>query len=180
MTALPPRPEVEQSQPRSTATTMRNHTPKPLYRKVNTTAHRVRHNHGGEYRDQATRGGDLEALPLHESMQGSQRRGLDYTPLFKFLLSKAGQPWASVLAEASRRIDRPDPIYWLVRSAPEASANYVRVGESSYYSALHVDDHGILRISDPSLGPSSLAPGCRCCTHTFNGIPFTQVLKPAD
>ncbi|MBT2300346.1 hypothetical protein J7E70_07700 [Variovorax paradoxus] len=46
--------------------------------------------------------------------------------------------------------------------------------ESSYYSGMHVDAEGLLQIVDPSMSPSSLVPQCKCCTHTFNGIPFTR------
>jgi hypothetical protein len=48
------------------------------------------------------------------------------------------------------------------------------VGKSSYFSCLHVDGDGVLQVVDPSIGPSSLVPLCKCCTHTFNGIRFTK------
>jgi len=53
-------------------------------------------------------------LPQRESMHGRQQRGLDYTPLFFFLLSKIGQHWDEVYSEAISRLDRPDPIFWMV------------------------------------------------------------------
>ncbi|WP_332693165.1 hypothetical protein [Devosia sp.] len=53
-------------------------------------------------------------------------------------------------------------------------AETVRVGESSYYSGMYVDVEGLLQMVNPSIGPSSLIPQCKCCTHTFNGIPFTK------
>lgn len=67
---------------------------KPLYRKVNTRARGVRHRSGGEYRHERNskrerRNEDAEVS--RGSMHGRQQRGLDYTPLFKFLLSKVGK-----------------------------------------------------------------------------------------
>ena len=143
----------------------------PLYRKENTTAHLARHD-GGDYRDERQRSQRSDAP--RESMRGQKRRGLDYTPLFKFLLSRRGQPWDTVFGEAKARLDRPEPIFWLVALPGYERKPYVRVGESSYYSGMYVDEAGILQLVDPSLGPSSLAPSCKCCTHTFNGVPFTR------
>jgi len=147
----------------------------PLFRKVNTTARGVHHRFGGDFAEQRNgkSRGDAEAkrLPMH----GGVRRGLDYTPLFKFLLSRVGSTWSEVHAEAISRLDRPEPISWLVALQAHEEQDYVRTGESSYFSGLRVDDQGRLQLVDPSLGPSSLAPQCPCCTHTFNGVPFTQV-----
>jgi hypothetical protein len=144
----------------------------PLYRRVNTTAHGVRHEKGGDFRDERRRSGNSEAS--RQSMHGRKQRGLDYTPLFKFLLSKRGQSWNEVHAEATARLDRQEPIFWLVALPGHERKSHVRAGESSFYSGMYVDDAGILQVVDPSLGPSSLAPSCKCCTHTFNGIPFTR------
>lgn len=143
----------------------------PLYRKENTTAHRARHD-GGDYRDERHRSQQSDAS--RESMRGRKRRGLDYTPLFKFLLSRCGQPWDAVYSEAKARLDRPEPIFWLVALPGHERSPYVRVGESSYFSGMYVDEAGVLRLVDPSLGPSSLVPSCKCCTHTFNAVPFTR------
>ena len=107
-------------------------------------------------------------------MHGKVHRGLDYTPLFRFLLSKVGKPWDDVHAEAVARLDKPDPIFWLVALPGQDRNDYVRVGESSYYSGLYIDDAGGLQLVDASLGPASLTPSCACCTHTFNGVRFTQ------
>ncbi|HQR43069.1 MAG TPA: hypothetical protein PLX97_10310, partial [Gemmatales bacterium] len=57
----------------------------PLYRKVNTRAHGVRHRFGGDYR---SRRRNLE--DSRTGMSQGVRRGLDYTPLFRFLLSRLG------------------------------------------------------------------------------------------
>jgi hypothetical protein len=107
-------------------------------------------------------------------MGAKEQRGLDYTPLFKFLLSKVGKEWNAVHAEAMRRLDRPDPIFWLVALHQHERKDYVLVGESSYYSGLYVDQAGLLQFVNPSLGPSSFVPQCKCCTHTFNGARFTR------
>jgi hypothetical protein len=144
----------------------------PLYRKVNTTARGVHHLKGGDYRDERRRNVHSEAV--RGSMHGRKQRGLDYTPLFKFLLSKRGQPWNQVHAETTARLDRQEPIFWLVALPGHERKPYILAGESSFYSGMYVDEAGILQLVDPSLGPSSLTPTCKCCTHTFNGVPFTR------
>ena len=145
----------------------------PLYRKVNTRARGVRHGSGGEHRWQ--RGAEPWKMT---GMSRGVRRGLDYTPLFRFLLSRVGQPWDETHSEAVARLDRPDPIFWLVARTPAERRDVVRVGESSYYSGLFVDDDGVLQRVDPAIGPGDLEPSCACCTHTLNGIPFSRKFRP--
>ena len=142
----------------------------PLYRKVNTQTHGVHHDTGGNYRTERKKAVLSEAS--RGSMHGKRMRGLDYTPLFLFLLSKVGSEWNSVYSEAVARLDRPDPIFWLVARSETDRREIVRIGESSYYSGLYVDDAGILRIVNPDLRPEDLTPYCSCCTHTFNGVRF--------
>lgn len=142
----------------------------PLYRKVNTQTHWVHHGVGGDYRT------ERKAQELSEasrgSMHGRERRGLDYTPLFRFLLSRVGSEWNGVYSEAVARLDRPDPIFWLVARNEGERRDIVRTGESSYFSGLYVDDAGILRMVDPDLRSEDLTPFCSCCTHTLNGVRF--------
>lgn len=131
---------------------MKRNRQKPLYRKVNTRARNVRHGFGGDFKHQR-----------------QQKRGLDYTPLFRFLLSKVGQDWPPVLQEAQARLDKPDPIYWLVALREEERAPYVGIGESTYFSGLYVAEDGTLQVVDPTVNANNFTPFCRCCTHTFNG-----------
>lgn len=70
------------------------------------------------------------------SMHGYKERGLDYTPLFKFLLSKVGDYWDDVFSEVNSRLDKTEPIYWIV--ALNEKEGYGRVGELSYFSGLYV------------------------------------------
>lgn len=146
----------------------------PLFRKVNTTAHGVHHRFGGDFHEERNKKSLRESEVTHLSMHGKTRRGLDYTPLFRFLLSRVGSNWNEVYSEAISRLDRTEPIFWLVALHPNEERDYVRTGEASYFSGLRVDEHGQLQVVNPSLGAASLAPQCRCCTHTFNGKPFTQ------
>ncbi|MEZ4371484.1 MAG: hypothetical protein R3B07_11695 [Polyangiaceae bacterium] len=150
----------------------------PLYRKVNTRARGVHHGFGGDFREQRAKTKSSDAR--RGSMGGSARRGLDYTPLFRFLLSKVGGEWEGIFREAKSRLDRSEPIFWLVALEESAREPYVCVGESSYFSGLFVDEQGLLQRVDPSLGPESLEPSCACCTHTFNGVPFTRRYTPRD
>lgn len=146
----------------------------PLYRKVNTRARGVRHDTGGEYRHDRNRKGAKESEALHAGMHGRQRRGLDYTPLFKFLLSRVGEPWVEVLREATSRLDDAEPVYWLVARNELERRDYVRVGESGYFSGLYVAGDGTLRVVNPAITHETLEPGCACCTHTLNGRRFTK------
>jgi len=150
----------------------------PLYRKVNTTARGVHHRFGGEFRHERNEKGSSTSEAVRLPMRRNVRRGLDYTPLFRFLLSKVGAAWADVQREAVPRLDRPEVLYWLVARNPQEEKAYVRLGDASYYSGLRVDEYGKLQLVDSEVGPSSLVPWCPCCTHTFNGVRFTLPYNP--
>jgi len=144
---------------------------KPLYRKVNTKARGVLHDFGSDFK--YSRNSKKETREqVKGAMASNKQRGLDYTPLYKFLLSKVGMPWQEVYSEAVSRLDKPDPIFWVVATDETEKKDYVRVGESSYFSGLYVDDNTILQLSNPNLKPTDLTPFCTCCTHTLNGIVF--------
>ena len=143
---------------------------KPLYRKANTRARGVRHRFGGDYRHVRNA---KRAESDRGSMHGKKQRGLDYTPLFRFLLSKVGQPWGDVFGEAVARLDKPEPIFWLVALHEHERRDVVLVGESTHFSGLYVDDDGVLRLVNPDLGPEAMTPACTCCTHTLNGVRFS-------
>ena len=139
----------------------------PLFRKVNTKARGVHHHFGGDYRNNRNKDTSV-------GMRHGIQRGLDYTPLFKFLLSKVGCNWDDVHSEAVSRLDKQEPIYWIVAKDREHGNDYVLIGESSYYSGLYVDENKILQLVAPEISEETLEPTCPCCTHTFNGVPFTK------
>lgn len=56
---------------------------------------------------------------------------------------------------------------------------FVLIGENAYYSGLFVDADNRLRLVDPDLHVEHMEPGCACCTHTFNGVPFTRKYDPS-
>ncbi|MFT3911462.1 MAG: hypothetical protein QM737_18710 [Ferruginibacter sp.] len=142
-----------------------------LYRKVNTKARGVHHDFGGDFKH--SRNKKQEVLEqVTGTMFGKKERGLDYTPLFRFLMSKVGSNWSEVFSEAKSRLDKSEPIFWLVALSEDEKEDYVRVGESSYFSGLYVDDNNILQITNPNLKASDMKPFCSCCTHTFNGKIF--------
>jgi hypothetical protein len=151
----------------------------PLYRKVNTLARGVHHHFGGDARHERNIKGAKGSDATHGTMHGTKRRGLDYTPLFRFLLSKVGADWAEVHREAVSRLDQPAPIFWLVALHEHERRDVVRVGESTYYSGLYVDDDGKLQKVDPTFGPEHLTILCSCCTHTLNGIRVTGKMERA-
>jgi hypothetical protein len=151
-------------------TTM-NREKSKLYRKVNTKARGVHHDFGGEFKN--SRNKKRETLEqVKGTMFGYKKRGLDYTPLFRFLLSKVGFNWDEVFSEAKSRLDRTEPIFWIVALTQDEKKDYVRVGESSYFSGLYVDDNSILQIVNPDLKARDMKPFCSCCTHTYNGKLF--------
>jgi len=150
----------------------------PLYRKVNTRTHRVRHGHGGEARWLRNTKASRQAPSLLASMHPHRRHGRDYTPLFKFLLSRVGCDWDETYSEAVRRLDRADPIFWLVARSEAEKRPLVALGESTYFSGLYITEDNVLALVDPTLRVEALEPDCACCTHTFNGIRFTRAFRP--
>ncbi|MFT5680122.1 MAG: hypothetical protein ACI8RZ_001027 [Myxococcota bacterium] len=142
----------------------------PLYRKVNTRTRGVHHHTGLDFTHRRnTKNPGNEA-----AMHAGKRRGLDYTPLFRFLLSRIGEDWDAVFAQAAPRLDRVAPIYWLVARQPHEQRATVRVGESTYYSGLYINDDRQLAVVDPTVTPETLEPSCACCTHTLNGVRLTR------
>jgi len=148
-----------------------NRDKKPLYRKVNTRARGVRHNFGSDFKYSRNKKRET-AEQTKGSMHGKQERGLDYTPLFKFLLSKVGEKWDDVYSEANSRLDKTAPIFWMVALDENQREEYVRVGESSYFSGMYVDDESTLQLTNPELKAKDMIPFCDCCTHTLNGKAF--------
>ena len=156
-----------------------NRLKEPLYRKVNTRARGVHHNTGGDARhDRNSKDG------VSEKMRKNVNRGLDYTPLYRFLLSKVGQNFDEVCSEALSRLDvsnhnryANNPIFHIVnREINHGGQNrgFTHCGENSIYSTLLVDDEGNLQYVNPNIRNEHFAPGCPCCTHTFNGKPLIR------
>ncbi len=146
----------------------KNNRKEVLYRKVNTKTRNVNHNFGGDFK--YSRHKKKETLEQTKgTMYSNKERGLDYTPLFRFLLSKVGSNWNDIFSEAKSRLDKIEPIFWLVALNPNDRKEIVRLGEATYFSGLYVDDDGILQLSNPSLQTTDLKHYCECGTHTFNG-----------
>lgn len=141
---------------------------KPLWRKVNRRTYNVhRQDLHGEARDKRSSGGEA-------SMHSKRRQGRDYTPLYKFLLSKVGEDWDAVHAEAVSRLDDPEPIFYMVALKEADRRPVMRSGESTYYNGLYVDAAGRLAVVDPGIDHTTFEPYCACCTHTFNGKPLVK------
>ena len=111
-------------------------------------------------------------------MHGGRLHGRDYTPLFRFLLSKVREDWDSVFAAATARLDREEPIWWMVARPGTEPQPLVRTGRNSYFSGLWIEE-GRLTLVDPELTIERLEPSCGCCTHTFNDIPFIRPWRGA-
>ncbi|MEN5058847.1 hypothetical protein [Sphingobacterium kitahiroshimense] len=75
-----------------------------LFRKVNTKTFNVHHKFGGDYKD--TRNSKKEIFEQAVGkMSAKKERGLDYTPLYRFLISKVGSDWNDIFSEAKSRLD---------------------------------------------------------------------------
>lgn len=145
---------------------------KPLYRKVNSKAIGCHHHTGPDAKnDRNTKKG------MSKSMKKNDHRGLDYTPLYKFLLSKVGEDWTTIHSQAVARLDKEEPIYHLVAKDESHKKDYVRCGESSFYSGLYIDEENKLQKVNPDLKNEDLYPSCWCCTHTLNGTKFQKTYE---
>ena len=70
--------------------------------------------------------------------------------------------------------DGAEPIFWMVARSDAERSPFVLIGENTYCSDLFVDVNNRLWLVDPDLRVEHMEPGCPCCTHTFNGVPFTR------
>jgi hypothetical protein len=142
-----------------------------LYRKVNTKTHNVHHCFGGNFKN--SRHKKRETLEQTKGkMFGKVERGLDYTPLYRFLLSKVGENWDDIFSEAKSRLNKVEPIFHMVALREDEKEDFIATGESTYFSGLYVNENGVLQICNPNLKASDMKPFCQCCTHTFNGKIF--------
>lgn len=148
-----------------------NNRIKPLYRKENKVSLSNKYNvsTGSEYRYQRHSKAFLNDDRNHKSMT-SGKYGYDYTPLFKFLLSKVGSDWDKIYAEAKARLNDPEPIFWMVALQESERRSIVRLGDSTYYSRLFVDDDGILAIVNPNISSTELPDPHPGETISFNGL----------
>lgn len=157
---------------------MKRDRKEPLYRKEKKTGLETNYyvKRGGEARwnrhtKQTKR--EAEAEVSFKPMK-KLKLDYDYSPLFMFLLSKVGEVWNDVYSEAKSRLDKEEPIWWMVaRTNKERENGVVRMGESAYYSQLKVDENGILVKVDPDAKPFWLE-SCWIRTHSFNGKVYKQ------
>lgn len=157
-----------------------NKVKEPLYRKENKRVRKLGSHidFGGDYRHERhtkANGATLIEGVTRASMHAKVKRGFDYTPLYRFLLSKVGEDWPKVHSEAVSRLDKEDPIWFIVAKNPDEREEFTCLGENSYYSGLYIDDAGKLQKVKPDLCAADINakyPGCECCTYTLNGVPF--------
>lgn len=151
---------------------------KSLFGKVNTRTHGVRHGCGGEARwSRHSKTAKREAV-RQSKMRSGLEHGLDYTPLYRFLLNKVGHSWDALYSEALKRLPKEDPIWYMVAQTNHDQEPFFRSGESSYFSCLFVDDDETLQRVAPNVVNELLWPSCRCCTHSFNGQTFVNGYDP--
>lgn len=157
---------------------------KPLYRRVNRCTHGLWHRGGGEHRWSRNTKAETQEIAAGATTRGMGKRrlhGLDYTPLYRFLLSKVGADWDAVHAEALSRLpadteweDRDAPIFRMVARSPEERRAVVSVDEFTLFSGLYVDADNRLAVVAPEVRVEHIHPYCPCHTHTFNGRAVTN------
>lgn len=149
-----------------------NKRAKPLYRKINWKTRNVHRNSPtGDYKHERNTKKMKRFKGMFKSMP-KRNHGYDYTPLYKFLLSKIGEKWDDVYSEVVKRVNDTEPIFYIVdKNYKEGNPEIVTIGESSYYSKLKIEE-GILVKINPKAIPNK--PSCKCCTHTFNGKVFNN------
>lgn len=84
-----------------------------LYRKVNIKTYNVCHNFGEDFSSSRNRKRKTLAQTKGK-MSGRKKRGLDYTPLFKFLWSTIGSKWDEVFSGVKSRLDKTEPVFRMV------------------------------------------------------------------
>ena len=80
-------------------------------------------------------------------MNNTSPNGYDYTPLYRFLQSKVGKNWNDVFSEAKSRLDREEPIWYIVFSK-KPNEEIIRLGESTYCRTLFIDENNILQYTN--------------------------------
>lgn len=146
--------------------------PAPLYRKINKKAYGAHYLRGGHARyDRNTKEG------ISRSMKKGVRRGLDYSPLYMFLLSKVGCKWPEVHSEAVSRLPKRDTILEDIFK-PGKRAPVIWGGGSAMYTGMFIDENDILRTVTPEVKNEELVPQCGCCTNTYNGRELVRKYDP--
>jgi len=159
-----------------------NRQKEKLYRKDNKLANHYEGDRGSDYRHDRHSKKTQVFLESGSFIPMKKRdRGMDYTPLYKFLLSKVGCNWDEVHSEAVSRLDKEDPIWYIVKldvnpvrmGGKSFPTSVVWMGDTSQYSALTVNEDRILVKIDENAKP--YPPSCKCCTFTFNGKPIPKL-----
>lgn len=143
-----------------------NKKKEPLYRKMNSTAHGIYkyRNLGGDYSEvRNTKANKEHGL---KKMKRGVERGLDYTPLYRFLQSKEGCYWPDVHSEAISRLDKQDPIWRMVLQSKNDDP--IMAHANDLWHTMYVDDENILRFIDRAATVKESSH----CTKTLNGKPI--------
>lgn len=143
------------------------HSKEKLFRKENNRAIKMGKTIlGGEYaHDRRTK----KDTPQKNGKMRSKNQGLDYTPLYRFLLSKVGCVWDDVFSEAKARLNTAEPIFAMVAQNANEKQDYFRGGDNTYWSGLYVDEQGLLQKVNPNFTGKNIEIPCTCCTYSFNG-----------
>lgn len=146
----------------------------PLYRKVAKAINNHHFKGSNAKYDRNTKRG------ISKTLKKNIKRGLDYTPLYKFLLSKVGQNFNDIYREVIKRVSDRKAIFHMFRKHEFETGDFVRIGESSFYSKLYIDENNIIQKVNPDLKNEDFSPSCWCCTYTFNGSKLIKKYIPAE
>ena len=125
---------------------MQRNREKPLYRKVNTKAANVHHGFGKDFKNSRN-----TKKSSGNKMKQGVKRGLDYTPLYKYLLKQVGGNWDEIYSKIKSRILDDDCIWYMVAKNKEEASETCGISESTYFSGLFINEQGILEITNPDL-----------------------------
>ena len=178
------------------------HEKKPLFRPENKTTIQTKYyiRRGGKHKHTRNTKEFKSFDGNRWKMHSKGNLGLDYTPLYNFLISSVGKNFDEVYAEACERMsglghNYKEEIFYCVEkntyiengnvydSKGELVSCIWRSGESSYHDKMFIDDNGVLRLvrefNIDKNTDSDLKLGCACHTHSVNGQPqfYNYILK---
>ena len=159
---------------------------KPLYRKENKTCINWQGNHrrDDDFKHERHTKKFKKFDGNKMSMKGKRKKGYDYTPLYRFLHSKVGQDWNEIYSEAKSRLDKTDPIFYIVEKPntpytrlASSPKDIARVGEGTYWHTMYIDENKTLQFKNKE---ATIKASCNCCTHTLDGKIITYSTRSTN
>lgn len=87
---------------------------------------------------------DISFMPMGHSMHhGGKNGNYDYSPLYRFLVSKVGGNWDEIYSEAVQRLYSEKPIWWYVDVRYDVGKTRIRLGVRP--TRFYIDNNNILQ-----------------------------------